>query len=124
MKKIIGLIVVTIFVVLVIGFGAAKIYSDYQTERKPTTITEFENSEIGYILQFQEIGEPSLFGPSEVRIVLKNGNGKKLHQIETYISNDGKNLSDENISVMWEETQVIVILDGEEQQEKSYAIEY
>ena len=124
MKKIIGLIVVTIFVVLVIGFGAAKIYSDYQTERKPTTITEFENSEIGYILQFQEIGEPSLFSPSEVRIVLKNGNGKKLHQIETYISNDGKNLSDENISVMWEETQVIVILDGEEQQEKFYAIEY
>ena len=124
MKKIIGLIVVIIFVVLVIGFGAAKIYSDYQTERKPITITEFENSEIGYILQFQEIGEPSLFGPSEVRIVLKNGNGKKLHQIETYIYNDGKNLSDENISVMWEETQVIVILDGEEQQEKSYAIEY
>ena len=124
MKKIIGLIVVTIFVVLVIGFGAAKIYSDYQTERKQTTITEFENSEIGYRVQFQEIGEPSLFGPSEVRIVLKNGNGKKLHQIETYISNDGKNLSDENISVMWEETQVIVILDGEEQQEKFYAIEY
>ena len=48
----------------------------------------------------------------------------KLHQIETYISNDGKNLSDKNISVMWEETQVIVVLDGEEQQEKSYAIEY
>ena len=124
MKKKISKIIVVVIALLVVALVSTKIYSLYQTKWKITTITEFENSDNGYKLLFQEVGESSLFGPSSVRIVLENEAGKSVHHIETDISNDGKTLSDENISVEWQETRVIVILDGEEQREESYVIEY
>ena len=92
----------------------------YHMNWKQTTITTITNEDNGYSVTFLEIGEPFSFGPSGVKVILKDENGKKIAQITDQISNDGGRLRAENISVLWGETEVLVILRGAEQKEKTH----
>ena len=118
--KKIGMVLLGIIIFFAITVG----YFVYQIEFKKTTIAEFVNSENHYIIKFQEIGEPFLFGPSKVIVVLEDESGKDIDEIKDYISNDGSNLQKGNISVVWTDTGVEITLHGDEQEDKLHELQY
>lgn len=100
------------------------LYFLYEVEWKKTVIIELENTETGYSVILQEIGCPVSFGPSRVQIILENEKGELVNEAEYLIYNDGKNLDQGNISVIWTDTSANVTLCGEEQEDKSLALQY
>ncbi len=71
---------------------------------------------------FQSVGEPAWpFGPSDARLVLKQGN-KTADRCDVIVLNDGKFLQKENWQVTWSEDSVQIIIFGEEQDDASYEL--
>lgn len=68
--------------------------------------------ENGYTLIFQQLGDPQWpFGSTEVRLILKNQQGKVINKYDTSIQDDGTNAGERNIaSVEWLADKVIVVL--------------
>ena len=123
MKKIsfVSVAVVIVFLILLLWPVADYVYT---TEYKETTMVKITNEENGYTVTFNEVGEAFLFGNSKVKVILEDENGEKIAEIKDTISNDGKRLGEENISVVWCEDEVRVTLHGEEQKDELHVIEY
>lgn len=87
-------------------------------------ITSYENN--GYTLFFQQLGEPQWsFGSTDVRLLLKNQQGKVLNKYDTSIQDDGANASEHNIaSVEWLSDKVIVVLQASEMEDKEITISF
>lgn len=87
-------------------------------------ITSYENN--GYTLTFQQLGEPLWsFGPTYIRLLLKNQQGKILNKYDTSIHDDGANAGERNIaSVEWHEDKVIVILCASEMEDREIVIPF
>ena len=87
-------------------------------------ITSYENN--GYTLSFQQIGEPQWsFGPTYVRLLLKDQQGKILEKYDTSIQDDGANAGERNIaSVEWFDDKVIVVLQASEMEDREIIIPY
>ncbi len=100
------------------------IYNQYIYNWKKITIATFENEHMGYSIIFQEVGETFSFGPSKIRVTLEDENGKSISEIDDEVYNDEKRLDERNITVVWEDTEVIITLHGEEQQDKVHIISY
>ena len=96
----------------------------YQMNWKRTKIAEFENSENHYSVILQEIGSPFLFGPSDVRVILKDAKGTARDDLRTSIANDGGSLSSYNILVNWTASGAYITLRGQEQQDESFLLHY
>ena len=82
--------------------------------------------ENGYTLIFQQLGEPQWsFGSTDVRLLLKNQQGKVLNKYDTSIQDDGANASEHNIaSVEWLSDKVIVVLQASEMEDKEIIIPF
>lgn len=82
--------------------------------------------ENGYTLIFQQLGEPQWsFGSTDVRLLLKNQQGKVLNKYDTSIHDDGANAGERNIaSVEWHEDKVIVILCASEMEDREIIIPF
>lgn len=82
--------------------------------------------ENGYTLTFQQLGEPQWsFGPTDVRLLLKDQQGKILKKYDTSISDDGANASEHNVaSVEWFDDKVIVILQASEMEDREIIIPF
>lgn len=80
--------------------------------------------ENGYTLIFQQLGDPQWpFGSTDVRLILKNQQGKVLNKYDTSIQDDGANAGERNIaSVEWFEDKVIVILCASEMKDKEITL--
>ena len=100
------------------------LFAGYEMEWKRTTIAEFENKSTGYKVIFQELGITVFFGKSDVRVALVDSNGRTVGEIKDSIANDGGKLDEENISVVWQSDGVEITLYGEEQENRSYKLEY
>lgn len=87
-------------------------------------ITSYENN--GYTLSFHQIGEPQWsFGPTYVRLLLKDQQGKILEKYDTSIQDDGANAGERNIaSVEWFDDKVIVVLQASEMEDREIIIPY
>ena len=87
-------------------------------------ITSYENN--GYTLSFQQLGEPQWsFGSTDVRLLLKDQQGKILKKYDTSISDDGANASEHNVaSVEWFDDKVIVILQASEMEDREIIIPF
>lgn len=87
-------------------------------------ITSYENN--GYTLTFQQLGEPQWsFGSTDVRLLLKNQQGKVLNKYDTSIQDDGANASEHNIaSVEWLSDKVIVVLQASEMEDKEITFSF
>lgn len=88
---------------------------------KPRTIAELKSPDNKYTLSFIETESAIFFGPSEVSLVLRNGDEEK-HEINTEICNDGKRLDAYNWRVNWQHDYVEVTLKGEEQDDEVFII--
>ncbi|MBO4653032.1 MAG: hypothetical protein J5649_06930 [Lachnospiraceae bacterium] len=65
------------------------------------------------------------YGATDVRLVLKDRNGKKLATVSLSIADDGSAASEQNIkSVEWKENEVVVVLQASEMADKEVVIRY
>ena len=87
-------------------------------------IASYENN--GYTLFFQQLGDPQWpFGSTDVRLLLKNQQGKVISKYDTSIQDDGANAGERNIaSVEWFEDRVIVILCASEMKDREITFSF
>ena len=122
------LIILTIIVVLTIGtylfIGA--IWSGAFNFMLPNEIATYHSPGGEYSLVFEQMGDPAWpFGPTDVRLTLKNHDGKIIERISTQVFNDGGNASEHNIaSISWNDDAVIVVLRASEMKDKEVSIAY
>ena len=92
----------------------------------PKEVATYTSPNTEYSLVFERMGDPAWpFGPADVRLTLKNSNGKVINRISTQVFNDGGSASEWNIkSISWDNDAVIVILQGAEMEDTEVPISY
>ena len=92
----------------------------------PKEIATYSSPDGEYSLVFEQMGDPAWpFGPTDVRLTLKNNNGKIIDRVSTQINDDGTNASKNNIaSISWNDDEVVVVLRASEMNDKEVVIEY
>ena len=92
----------------------------------PKEIATYRSPDGAYALVFEQMGDPAWpFGPADVRLTLKNRNGKRIERVSTQIFNDGGSADKWNIrSVSWGDDSVIVVLRGAEMEDKEITLAY
>lgn len=92
----------------------------------PKEIATYNSPDGEYSLVFEQMGDPKWpFGPTDVRLTLKNRDGKIIERVSTQVSNDGGNAGEGNIaSITWNEDAVIIILSASEMKDKEVSIAY
>ncbi len=92
----------------------------------PNEIATYHSPDGEYSLVFEQMGEPAWpFGPTDVRLTLKNHDGKIIKRVSTQLFNDGVNADEYNIaSVSWNDDAVIVVLRASEMKDKEISIAY
>ena len=122
------LIIFLIVVALIIGawlfIGA--IWSGAFNFLLPNEIATYHSPDGEYSLVFEQMGDPGWpFGPTDVRLTLKNHDGKIIERVSTQVFNDGASASEYNIaSVSWNDDTVIVVLRACEMEDKEVSIAY
>ena len=92
----------------------------------PEEIATYHSPDGEYSLVFEQMGSPAWpFGPTDVRLTLKNHNGKIIERVSTQVFNDGVNADEGNISsISWNDDAVIVVLNACEMEDKEVSIPY
>ena len=92
----------------------------------PKEVATYHSPDTEYSLVFEQMGDPAWpFGPADVRLTLKNSNGKVINRISTQVFNDGGPASEWNMkSISWMDDAVVVILQGAEMEDKEVSISY
>ena len=92
----------------------------------PHEIETYRSPDGAYFLVFEQLGDPAWpFGPADVRLTLKDHDGKRIERVSTQVFNDGGSASGWNMkSVSWNDDGVVVILRGAEMSDKELAIPY
>lgn len=106
----------------VAGIFLLMIFSIYIIEHTPRTVAT--DSYNNYTLELQAKSSPDFpFGSQDGRIILKSGS-KKICREDFILSNDGKNMDEDNWSIKWETDKVVVTITGEEQSDEIYTLYY
>ena len=89
-------------------------------------IATYNSPDGEYSLVFEQMGDPAWpFGPTDVRLTLKNNNGKIIERVSTQLNDDGTNASENNIaSISWNSDEVVVVLRASEMKDKEVSIAY
>ena len=89
-------------------------------------IATYNSPDGQYSLVFEQVGDPTWpFGPTDVRMTLKDSDGKRIEQIDAQIQDDGANASEYNVaSVTWNDDEVILVLRASEMTDKEIKIPY
>lgn len=92
----------------------------------PNEIATYNSPDGEYSLVFEQMGGPEWpFGPTEIRLTLKDHNGKIIERVSTKLNDDGANADEHNIaSISWNDDAVIVILRASEMKDKEVSISY
>ena len=92
----------------------------------PKEVATYNSPDGEYSLVFEQMGDPVWpFGPTDVRLTLKNSNGKMINRVSTQIHDDGTCACEHNISsISWNNDAVVVILQGSEMQDKKVSLPY
>ena len=92
----------------------------------PKEIATYHSPDGEYSLVFEQMGDPAWpFGPTDVRLTLKNNNGKIIERVSTQLNDDGTNASENNIaSISWNSDEVVVVLRASEMKDKEVSIAY
>lgn len=124
-NKIVLIILSTLFVIVIAFIGTFVLWWNGAFNKFDVRdIVSYEEN--GYTLIFQQLGEPQWsFGSTDVRLLLKNQQGKVLSEYDTSIHDDGANASEYNIaSVKWYEDKVIIILRASEMDDREIIIPF
>lgn len=92
----------------------------------PHEVATYSSPDGEYSLVFEQMGDPVWpFGPTDVRLTLKNSNGKIIKRVSTQIHDDGACAREYHIaSVAWNDDAVVIVLRGSEMQDKEVSIPY
>lgn len=92
----------------------------------PNESATYRSPDGEYSLVFEQMGDPAWpFGPTDVRLTLKNNNGKIIECVSTQLNDDGTNASENNIaSISWNSDEVVVVLRASEMKDKEVSIAY
>lgn len=92
----------------------------------PKEIATYNSPDGEYSLVFEQMGDPQWpFGPTDVRLTLKNYDGKIIERVSTQLSDDGANAGEHNIaSISWDNDAVVVVLRASEMEDKEVSIAY
>ena len=92
----------------------------------PNEIATYHSPDGEYSLLFEQMGAPQWpFGPTDVRLTLKNHSGKIVERVSTQLFDDGVSAGEYNIaSVSWNDDAVVVILRASEMKDKEVSIAY
>lgn len=97
----------------------------YVTEYKIHVISDSFSADRTYRLEIEQVGDPAWpYGSTDCRLVLYSKEDEKIREKDFSVANDGKNVSENNFSIRWEEEQVIVTVYGEEQGYIEYTLQY
>lgn len=93
---------------------------------QPKEIGTYNSPNGEYSLVFEQMGDPQWsFGPTDVRLTLKNRDDEIIERVSTKLFNDGVNAGEHNVtSVSWNDDAVIVVLNASEMEDKSVTITY
>ena len=113
-KKKVKVVLSVIMAVFVCGFVVLVLY------------WKLESPDGKYVLIYQQVGDPEWpFGSTDVRLVLKDRDGRKIASVNTFIADDGSAASEMNIkSVEWKEKAVVVVLQASEMDDREIVLEY
>ena len=122
------LIVLLIVLALIVGtfLLVGALWSGVLNFMLPKEIATYHSPDGEYSLVFEQMGDPAWpFGPTDVRLTLKNNNGKVIERVSTQLSDDGANASENNIaSISWNSDEVVVVLRASEMKDKEVSIAY
>ena len=124
-NKIVLIILSTLFVIVIAFIGTFVLWWNGAFNKFDVhDIVSYEEN--GYTLTFQQLGEPQWsFGSTDVRLLLKDQQGKILKKYDTSIQDDGANAGERNIaSVEWFDDKVIVILQASEMEDREIIIPF
>ena len=127
LKKKVKVVLSVIVAVLVCGFVVLGLYWNGAFNRfLPTDVAKLESPDGKYVLIYQQMGDPEWpFGSTDVRLVLKDRDGRKIASVNTFIADDGSAASEMNIkSVEWKEKAVVVVLQASEMDDREIVLEY
>lgn len=130
MRKTAKTILMVLLVVLALIAGTfllvAALWSGALNFMHPNEIATYHSPNGEYSLVFEQMGDPAWpFGPTNVRITLKNNNGKIIERVSTQLNDDGTNASENNIaSISWNSDEVVVVLRASEMKDKEVSIAY
>ena len=122
------LIILTVIVALIIG-GYLLIVAFWNGTFNfmlPKEIATYNSPDGEYSLVFEQMGDPAWpFGPTDVRLTLKNQDGKIIERVSTQLFDDGANAGEHNIaSISWDDDGVVVVLRASEMKDKEISIAY
>ena len=122
------MIVLLIVLALIVGtfLLVGALWSGVLNFMLPNEIAAYHSPDGEYSLVFEQMGDPAWpFGPTDVRLTLKNCDGKIIERISTQVFNDGGNASTWNIaSISWNVDAVAVVLRSSETEDKEVSIAY
>ena len=122
------LIILSIVVALIVGgyLLVVAFWNGTFNFMLPKEIATYHSPDAEYSLVFEQMGDPAWpFGPTDVRLTLKNRDGKIIERVSTQLSDDGANASEHNIaSISWNDDAVIVVLRASEMKDKEISIAY
>ena len=124
-NKIVLIILSTLFVIVIAFIGTFVLWWNGAFDKFIVReIVSYEEN--GYTLTFQQLGEPQWsFGPTYVRLLLKDQQGKIIKKYDTSISDDGVDAGEHNIaSVEWFDDKVIVVLRASEMEDREIIIPF
>ena len=124
-NKIVLIILSTLFVIVIVFIGTFVLWWNGAFNKFDVRdIVSYEEN--GYTLTFQQLGEPQWsFGPTYVRLLLKDQQGKIIKKYDTSISDDGVDAGEHNIaSVEWFDDKVIVVLQASEMEDREIIIPF
>ena len=124
-NKIVLIILSTLFVIVIAFIGTFVLWWNGAFKKFDVRdIVSYEEN--GYTLTFQQLGEPQWsFGPTYVRLLLKDQQGKIIKKYDTSISDDGVDASEHNIaSVEWFDDKVVVVLQASEMEDREIIIPF
>ena len=122
------LLILSITVALLIGawLFVGALWSGAFNFMLPEEVATYNSPDGEYSLVFEQMGDPAWpFGPADVRLTLKNHDGKIIERVSTQVFNDGGCASEWNVkSISWNHEAVVVILRGAEMKDKEVIIAY
>lgn len=124
-NKIVLIILSTLFVIVIAFIGTFVLWWNGAFNKFDVRdIVSYEEN--SYTLTFQQLGEPQWsFGPTDVRLLLKDQQGKIIKKYDTSISDDGVDASERNIaSVEWFDDKVVVVLQASEMEDREIIIPF
>ena len=122
------LIITSISVALVIGayIFIVALWNGAFNMILPKEIETYNSPDGEYSLVFEQMGSPQWpFGPTDVRLTLRNRDGKIIERISTQLNDDGANAGKHNIvSISWTDDAVVIILRASEMKNREISIAY